>query len=573
MLDRITQRSLKEFQSKFSFPSDIGENELFEHFINYIILEKKLEDRVDEDTLISVNIGVNGTIGIDGFCLLINKQLITSIEDLSDILSSGTKPNAEVFFIQSKTENKFDIKEIGNFGDAVDDFVSPEQKYKWSENAKLSIDLFKFLIDNSNKLDSNPSCYMYYCSLGDEQNDKNVLGKRDRILEKIKKQRVFGNIEFQYLDYNDIQDSYKKIGQKISRKFDFPSRTLIPDIEGVKEAYIGLVPAKTIINLIEEDSELISSIFYDNVRDFQGFNKINSEIKRTIEDKNLKYAFSILNNGITIVADKLSQSRDNFEISGYQIINGLQTSRVLLSCKDHIDDNIYVTLKLIVTEDENLISKIIRATNRQTAVKEEDLIAYTEFQKKLEDFFKSFDDKDKLYYERRSKQYNDSEINSKLIVDKSTLIKSVASFYFEKPHLATRYFGRLFKEFDEQLFKDSHKLYPYYVSALLYKRLESKFSNSNKEIDNKYRKLRYFMLMMLRLEFDKSKAPNFESKKIDNYCEKVLSEFNNVDTFNKYVDNIILKIDSLKLDLSDTDISKSAELVDRIKDLYFSDSI
>ncbi len=204
----------------------------------------------------------------------------------------------------------------------------------------------------------------------------------------------------------------------------------MPEMENVKEAYIGLVPAKTIINLIEEDSELISSIFYDNVRDFQGFNAINSEIKKTIEDDNLKHAFAVLNNGITIVANQLSQSRDDFEISNYQIINGLQTSRVLLSCKDSIDEDMYVALKLIVTEDENLISKIIRATNRQTAVKEEDLIAYTEFQKNLEDFFKSFDDEDKLYYERRSKQYNGTEISPRKIVDKLTLIKTLGSFLF-----------------------------------------------------------------------------------------------------------------------------------------------
>lgn len=147
----------------------------------------------------------------------------------------------------------------------------------------------------------------------------------------------------------------------------------MPEIENVKEAYIGLIPVTTIIDLIEEDSEIIPSIFYDNVRDFQGFNKINSEIKKTIEDKKLKYAFSILNNGITIVADKLTQSRDSIEITNYQIINGLQTSMVLLDCKELLDEQMYVTLKLIITEDENIISKIIRATNRQTAVKEEDL--------------------------------------------------------------------------------------------------------------------------------------------------------------------------------------------------------
>lgn len=567
MIDRITSRSLKEFKSKFDFGDDISDVDLFEHFINYIILEKKLEDRIDEDALIDVNIGVGGTIGLDGFCILINKQLINSIEDLSEILNSNIKPKAEVFFIQSKTENKFDTKEIGNFGDSVEDFVSIVQKYNWNSNAKSSIELFKFLTDNSNKLESNPTCYMYYCTLGENLGDKNVEAKKEQIITRVEKQRVFGDVNFSYLDYSDIQSSYKKIGQKISRKFNFSLRTLMPEMENVKEAYIGLVPAKTIINLIEEDSELISSIFYDNVRDFQGFNAINSEIKKTIEDDNLKHAFAVLNNGITIVANQLSQSRDDFEISNYQIINGLQTSRVLLSCKDSIDEDMYVALKLIVTEDENLISKIIRATNRQTAVKEEDLIAYTEFQKNLEDFFKSFDDEDKLYYERRSKQYNGTEISPRKIVDKLTLIKTLGSFYFDKPHLATRYFGRLFAELVSVLFKDNHKMYPYYASSFIYKKLEEKFIN--REIDNKYKKLKYFILMMLRFECNKSKNPPFESNKVENYCKDLISEFNDKDKFNKYIENVILKIDSLNLDLSDGEVSKSSDLVERIKKLYY----
>jgi hypothetical protein len=474
MIDRITQSLLKDFETKFDFNVE-KESDLFEHFVNYTILERKLEDRIDEDSLGLINIGINGTFGLDGFAILINKHLITSIEDLDSILEKNIKPVADVFFIQAKTSNSFEVKEISSFGNSIEDFVSLNQNYSWNENAKTFIELFKHLTSRANDLETNPTCHIYYCTLGDYEKDKNTEAEKSRILKNIRDQRVFNKIDFNFLDYNDLQNDYKKIGQKISRTFAFSSKTLMPDIEKVKEAYIGVVPATTIINLIEEDSELISSIFYDNVRDFQGFNKINQEIKKTISDEKLKYAFSVLNNGITIVAEKLTPSRDNVTITNYQIINGLQTSRVLLDSKNSIDDKIYVTLKLIVTEDENLISKIIRSTNRQTEVKEEDLLAYSDFQKRLEDFFKTFNEPDKLFYERRSKQYNGSSIDNKLIIDKSTLIKTLGSFYFLKPQLATRYFGALFNEFGKQLFIDNHKLYPYYTSALIYKKLEYKF--------------------------------------------------------------------------------------------------
>ena len=151
MIDRITKSLLKDFQAKFSnFSSDLKGEDLFEHFVNYTILEKKLEERIDEECLDRINIGKNKTIGIDGFCILINKHLITSLDDLNDILCENNKPIAEIYFIQAKTENKFDIKNIGLFGEAINDFVSEKQTYGWNENATESINLFKELINHIN---------------------------------------------------------------------------------------------------------------------------------------------------------------------------------------------------------------------------------------------------------------------------------------------------------------------------------------------------------------------------------------------------------------------------------------
>lgn len=230
----------------------------------------------------------------------------------------------------------------------------------------------------------------------------------------------------------------------------------------------------------------------------------------------------------------------------------------------------YVPLKLIITQDENLISKIIRSTNRQTEVSDQDLIAYSDFQKKLEDYFKTFEEPNKLYYERRSKQYNDTIINSKYIIDKSTLIKVMGSFYFEKPHLATRYFGALFKEFGEKLFKDNHKMMPYYIPALLYNKLEELFRNNF--IDKKYKKIRYFILMMLGIElknkYKQANVNDFASNKTEKYCDKIFKEIND-EEFKNYIQTIVTKIDTLSLDLNSTEISKSGTLVEQIKDMYY----
>lgn len=289
-----------------------------------------------------------------------------------------------------------------------------------------------------------------------------------------------------------------------------------------------------------------------------------------MQNTSLKYAFSILNNGITIVAEKIGRSRENVTITNYQIINGLQTSRVLRDSKNELNNKIFVPLKLIITQDENLIAKIIRSTNRQTEVKEEDLIAYSDFQKKLEDYYKTFEDPYKLYYERRSKQYNNNHIiDRKLIIDKSTQIKVMGSFFFMKPNLATRYFGALFAEFGKELFKEEHKLHPYYSAALTFNILENLFRNNL--IDHKFKKLRYFILMMIRLEIDKESCPSFESKKSEAYCNKILNIVKNESDFISIINKIIVKLEKLSdsFDFNSSEVSKSHKLVQDCKSIYF----
>lgn len=137
-----------------------------------------------------------------------------------------------------------------------------------------------------------------------------------------------------------------------------------------------------------------------------------------------------------------------------------------------------------------------------------------------------------------------------------------------KPNLATRYFGALFNEFGKQLFKEEHKLLPYYTAALIFNKLEKLFKEG--KIDKKYKKIKYYILMMLRLEYNKEGFPEFQSKKMDAYCNKLLTTFKNEKEFEKIVKKVLKKIESLDLDFTNNEISKSTKLVDNCKGKYFS---
>lgn len=563
MMDRVTKSFLKEFSSSFGFEHISDETLLFEHFVNYTIIEPKTEYRFEIE---KINIGTNGTIGIDGFALLLNKHFIDTEDELDEFLEQHKKCTAEVIFIQSKTSSRFDTKEIGNFGFSVGDFVGEKQTLKWSYNGLERIKLFNKFVLRISELKENPICSLFYVTLGTNKNDQNVFARTDDIKKDIEAENLFSQIKFELVDAANIQQKYKKIGQVVERSFEFPQRVTMPLIKSVKEAYIGVVDAKTIVQLMTEESgDIRSNVFYDNVRDFQGQNRVNSEIASTIKSSN-KDAFSILNNGITIVAEELRTTRDTFTISNYQIINGCQTSHVLFENREELDSCISVPLKLVVTNDEDLTSKVIRSTNRQTEVKEQDLIAFSNFQKRLEDYYKTFNGNESLYYERRSKQYNNKNIERKRIIDKTTQIKAIASVYFNKPELATRYFGTLFNEFGDKLFEDGHEMFPYYVAAYSVYALESLFRQN--KIDKNYRKIKYHMLTMIRNEINTTDCPNFNSKKSVEYAEKIHNVFKDTKKLENYVDKIINKISKLDFDINNNEISKSKEFVKTVLAIY-----
>ena len=221
---------------------------------------------------------------------------------------------------------------------------------------------------------------------------------------------------------------------------------MIPEIPGVKEAYLGLIPAPVFITILtDEGGQIAKSLFYDNVRDWQDFNAVNSEMRETLESEVQRSRFALMNNGITIIAKTLRATGNKFYIEDFQIVNGCQTSHVLFSQRDKLtDESVMVPLRLISTQDEDITAAIIKATNRQTEVKGEQLLAISNFQKKLELFFQTFDDENRLFYERRSRQYNNMPgIEKTRIVLPSALIRVFSAMFLDQAHRTTRNYKAL----------------------------------------------------------------------------------------------------------------------------------
>ena len=152
-MDRVTKSFLTEFKNNNGF-ENLEDNLIFEHFVNYTIIEPKSEYGIDIE---AINIGKDATIGIDGFAILLNNQVVYTEEEIEDFMNENKRCEAEVIFIQSKTSPKFDTGDITKFGNSIEDFISENQELSWSEIAKEKIKLFNFFVSKVAELKNNPT--------------------------------------------------------------------------------------------------------------------------------------------------------------------------------------------------------------------------------------------------------------------------------------------------------------------------------------------------------------------------------------------------------------------------------
>lgn len=401
-MDSIVKSYLNNFVKKFGINDHLSESEKFEYFSAYTILAQEFNNNIDKNDLNLISTGK--AKGVDTLAFSINDRLITNSDEIESFENQSLYVN--VYAIQSKTSGGFEDKEIANFLDVVIDFFNDNPMYNISE-FDVSREILKGIKDKiGNVREINLFCY--YVCLGINQENKKTID--DTI--KIKKTSLinyglFNSIEILLIDKETLLAKHKKAISPLRTEFKFENKISLSSIPNIDEAYIGFLPFSEFKKLImDKEQEKIKSLFNENLRDFLGFdNPINKKIKETLENRKFS-EFSLLNNGITVVAEVNRGKGNTLILENYQIVNGCQTSNVLFECRNINEiDNVLIPLKVVITKNEELRDQIILSTNSQSSFTEEQLFAITQFQKKLEDFYKS--QNDNIYYERRTNQYSD----------------------------------------------------------------------------------------------------------------------------------------------------------------------
>jgi hypothetical protein len=522
-VDRITKSLLDEF-SKDTGLTALPEDKRFEHFASYLVGSRHLTDTFDTSDLV---VGSGGDTGIDAIITIVNGALITDVEAIEELAAANNYIDASFIFVQAERSPSFETAKIGQFTFGVLDFFSDKPKLARNNHVTTAAEVMTAVYKRSSKFKrGNPICKLFYVTTGKWTNDKNLEARRRTGTEDLEQLGIFREVEFTPVGADEIQKYYNQTKNAVSCEFTFADRTVIPEMPGVKEAYLGLLPAREFLRLLDDGSGgMLRTIFYDNVRDWQDYNAVNSEIKTTLESPTDRRRFALMNNGVTVIAKTLNPTGNKIYIEDYQIVNGCQTSHVLFDNRSLVenDDSVVIPLRLISSSDENVIASIVKATNRQTEVKEEQLLALSDFQKKLETYFGTFDASQRLYYERRSRQYSSAaDIEKTRIVTLANLIRAYASIFLSEPHRTTRTYSALTQQIGRSIFASTDRLEPYYYAASALYRLEFLFRNG--QLDPKYKAARYHILMAARMLKNPKPPPPSNSHEMAKYCEPLTSQ-------------------------------------------------
>lgn len=380
----------------------------------------------------------------------------------------------------------------------------------------------------------SPKCVMAYSFAGSQIVDKFLTTLTKQRCEELEGTiQDFKKFDFQFWNAELLIDTFKQVENQFEIEIRFKNNLPLDSISGVGQAYIGYIEAPEFLKLIVGPNDSIRrNVFFDNVRDFQGSdNSVNTEIANAITDSDAADKFVLYNNGITAVASFMKNLGANrFILRNYQIVNGCQTSNVLYLNRNSVAlEKISVPIKIVHTDDADVVSKIIRANNKQTPVPNEAFLALEKWHKKLQEYV-SIESKrlgENLFYERRSREYSllDHAPEKKRIIGLHGMIRAYTAAYLQRPHMVkANNPTEILRNRGNQIFGEMHQFGPYLMSAMLLYKIQEYL---NKVDSNSFlQKHKYHVAMLLvvgknggtALPDPKSKQATTLSDQVHNFC-------------------------------------------------------
>ncbi len=436
--------------------------------------------------------------GIDYCFIFVNGHLLTST---ALFFWPRTNAEIEVFIITSKHHDTYKQAPLDNMVASVDELFnfrlsSKELKGSYSKKIQDFRERLKFAYKKTAQNLTNIYVNYYYVSRGDSsQVGGSIQARADQIVEMTK--QCFSNCisSFKFFGSSELISLNRK-------KKTFVLELPFNECFSSGERYVLLSKIQDYYKfMIDENGKLRRYLFDANVRDYMGLNRVNDDIRVTLENGESP-DFWWLNNGITILALGARVVGDMIHVEDIQIVNGLQTSESIYNFFKSGGQDVNgrsVLIKIIVTNDEAIRDQIIQATNNQTPVEIASLHASDKIQKNIEDILCRYD----YFYERRTNFYKNQKKDSTRIVLPLYLASGYLGLVLKQPHMASKLknkFVRNEKQY-EQIFSDkcNLKIWPQLVAVL--KRTDLKLnsfrSSSHSSSENFLKRWRHIVSLLV----------------------------------------------------------------------------
>lgn len=287
---------------------------------------------------------------------------------------------------------------------------------------------------------------------------------------------VFASFKFEYWSANEVVDRInaldkkdRKISNDLKIRYDANTPSLIKYQTQGLTGIVCSVPGSEIAKIVNADPN--GYVFDLNIRKYLGNRgSVNPEILSTCSSNELSYLFWFLNNGITIVCDKIDPVTDpdnpHVKLTNMQIVNGCQTASSLARAAaiGSLQKDTRVLVKIYQTGDSNLVDRIVLTTNNQNKISGRNLRSNDDDQSDLEKGFALYN----LFYERKPRQYdNVAGANKSNIISNDTVATAYLGIVLKRCSDARSRKYKVWSEFYDKIF-DGGTVQPYVLASLIY---------------------------------------------------------------------------------------------------------
>ena len=479
-------------QTKADVAPGLDPSEYFEFFSAEQILK---DYDLSYDEIESGQFGGQYDGGVDSMYVFVNGELVQEDPDYSNLKKNV---DLEVILVQAKSGGGFAETPIERFITASDDIFDLHKSVE--DFRSVYNDAFVETIDRFRKTYKQlaarfPSLRITFCytSKGAIRPGTNVTRKAEKLKEAVLSRFPSAIVDVEFLGASELLALARR-APKTTYSLTMAEQPISSEGE---VGFVCLVRLRDFYDFITDDEEkVIRHIFEANVRDYQGPTQVNDEIQESLKQKDSE-DFWWLNNGITIVASRASQSAKTLTIEDPQIVNGLQTSTEIhkyFSQYKTEGDQRNVLVRVIVPSHADSRDRIIKATNSQTAVPPASLRATGKIHRDIEEYLYPRG----LYYDRRKNFYKNEGKPRDRIIGIPQLAQATMAIVLARPDNARARPSSLLKRDDdyEQVYNLTYPIALYHLTAETIKRVEAYLRSGAAGLESKDRNnLRFYVAM------------------------------------------------------------------------------